>query len=354
MTQRLQLDSHKLQYHPRLVADFLEGQVVVPLNAEISLTDACNHRCRFCNFNYLGHQQTHLPEGRAPELIREMAAAGVKAATLAGAGEPLLHSDLMASLRAGREAGMDMAMSTNGVLLKPEQAIEMPSLLTWIRFSVNGGTPATYSAVHQTRESDFVRAIKNIAVLATAKRRSGSAMTIGTQCVLVDENCRDIGTLAMQLRDAGADYFVVKHFYSREEGGYTPDMSFLSKAYLAELTTIAAELTTPSFSMVIRDAEKLDRERPYHKCLGLPFLVYVRENGLLYTCFSHQEDEQTAVGSILDGDFSSLWDSVGRETAIQYINEQYDKNKCQANCRHHQINLWLHSLQNPPAHVNFV
>lgn len=354
MAGELQLDDHKLRYHPQSIADFLAGRPIIPINAEISLTGACNHRCLFCNFDYLGHRPISLPEGRAPALAAEMAHAGVKAVTFAGSGEPSLHPDLLPSLRAAVAGGMAAALSTNGVPLRPEQLDEMPGLLTWVRFSVNGGTPRQYAAVHQCRESDFGAAMRNIARLADAKRRAGSAMTLGTQCVLTEENRDDIRTLAERLREAGADYFAVKHFYPREEGGYRPDMSFRTGAFLDDLAGMAKELSGGAFSMIVRDAGKLERRRPYARCLGLPFIVYCRENGLLYTCFSHQEDERTAVGSILEHDFATLWNSAGREESIRRIDEQYDKNACQANCRHHQINLWLWGLAHPPPHVNFI
>lgn len=354
MTKRFQLDSHKLQYHPRLVADYLDGKEIFPLNAEVSLTDACNHHCLFCNFNYMGHKRVSLPEGRMPELAGELARVGVKTLTFAGAGEPLLHPDVFPAFRVAHELGMDLAMSTNGALLKRPQMEEMAAMLAWVRFSINGGSPASYAAVHHCRESDFDKTMKTLAELGEIKRDRNSSMTLGTQCVLVEENHRDIEALANLTRSAGADYFVIKHFYPREESNYRPDMSFRSGAYLDELKAMAEEMSSDRFTMVVRDAAKLDRNRPYRQCMGLPFIVYIGEDGLLYTCFSHHEDKKTAIGNILENDFISLWHSPSTREAIRHINESYDKNRCQANCRHHQINMWLWQLRQPPEHVNFV
>lgn len=354
LARRFQLDSHKLQYHPRIVADFLDGRDIVPLNAEISITDACNHRCRFCNFNYLGHKSVSLPEGRMPVLAEELARAGVRTMTFAGAGEPLLHADVFPALRVGHDLNMDLAMSTNGILLTQSRMEEMADMLSWVRFSINGGTPGTYASIHRCREADFAKAMENLEQLGKTRDARRSSMTLGTQCVLVDENRGDVAALAARVKQAGADYFVVKHFYPREEGDYAPDMSFLDAAYMAELEGLAAELSDERFSMIVRDPGKLDRNRPYRNCLGLPFLVYIGEDGMLYTCFSHHEDRRTAVGSILDCDFMTLWSSPAKHEAIRHINENYDKNTCQANCRHHQINLWLDGLMTPPEHVNFI
>lgn len=354
MSKHFQLDSHKLQYHPRLVADFLDGKPIVPLNAEISITDACNHRCLFCNFNYLGHKQVRLPAGRMQRLAREMAEAGVRTMTFGGAGEPLLHQDVLPSLRIGKQLGMELALSTNGVLLKPEEMEELPDLLTWVRFSINGGTPQSYAAVHTCAPEQFATTMRNLETLCAKKAARNSEMTLGTQCVVIDENYRDIETLAKRVKEAGAEYFVVKHFYPREESEYLPSMSFRTPEYLNELHMMAKAMSTPDFYMTVRDVEKLSQKRTYQICRGLPFLVYIGENGLLYTCFSHHEDEKTAIGNLLESDFASVWNSPGRTEAMHYINTQYNKDLCQANCRHHQINLWLRQLSNPPPHANFI
>lgn len=352
--QKLELDSHKLRYHPRLVADFIEGKDITPLNAEVSLTDGCNHRCLFCNFNYLGHKRVSLPEGRMPKLVGELRRAGVRTVTFAGAGEPLLHPDLFPSLTLSKRIGLEAALSTNGVHFTPDQLSIAADTLTWIRFSINGGSPESYATVHRSGAGDFTRALNNIASLSMQKQKHGSIMTLGTQCVLLPENHKDIVALGKRLRDTGADYFTVKHYYPREEGDLAPDMSFRTNAYLEELHAAARELTTNGFTMTVRSADKLDRTRPYHQCRALPFFVYIRENGLLYTCFSHQEDAATAIGNLLEHDFPTLWNSPEKAKAIAHINASYRKNDCQANCRHHQMNLYLHDLAHPPEHVNFL
>jgi MoaA/NifB/PqqE/SkfB family radical SAM enzyme len=350
----LGLDGHKLHYHPDRVAAFLAGNIVWPIYAEISPTSRCNHRCRFCNFNYLGHDGQNLPDGRMPVLMDELRQGGVKAVVFAGAGEPSLHPDTFAAVRRAVERGLDVAMSTNGTLLDAGQLQAMAELLTWTRFSINGGTPESYAAVHGSPPEDFRRAVRNLILLAELKAKTGSAITIGTQCVLMPENRGDMAGLMRLLRESGADYFSIKHFYPHSDNAYRPDMSFLTGAYVEELRGLAARESRDGFVCRVRDPENLSRERPYTECFGLPFIVYVRENGNLHTCFSRQDDEAASVGSLLEQSFPVLWGSEGRERVLRHFAESHDKNECQANCRHHQINLWLMKLKNPPPHVNFV
>src|SRR5208282_3317539 len=118
-SERFLLDGHKLHYHPRIVADFLEGKDAVPLYAEISPVAHCNHRCIFCNFNYLGHKG-RFQDGRMLSLVEELAEAGVKSVVFAGSGEPTIHPDKVPAIKRAKKAGLDVAMSTNGALLNDE------------------------------------------------------------------------------------------------------------------------------------------------------------------------------------------------------------------------------------------
>ena len=354
MTAGLQIEGHKLQYHPDRVADFLAGRLVWPVYAEVSPTSVCNHHCRFCNFNYLGHAGRRLPDGRMISLMDEFKRNGIKAVVFAGAGEPSLHPDTFHAARRARELGIDVAMSSNGVLLREEQLTAMAELLTWTRFSINGGTPESYAKAQGAPAGDFGKALAAVEALAARKASLGSPITIGTQCVLTPENKDTMKELAHRLKSAGADYLSIKHFYSHADNAYQPDMSFLTPEFVAGLRIMAAELSDNGFTCIVRDPEALDRRRPYRKCHGLPFIIYVREDGMLYTCFSHQDDPETAVGSLLDSDYGTLWKSDAREAATRHINECIDKNRCQANCRHHQINLWLQHMRHRPDHVNFI
>ena len=159
--KRFILDSQKLHYHPRAVADFLEGKDIYPLYAEISPTAFCNHRCLFCNFNYLGHKGK-FPENRMIYLVKELAEAGLKSLVFAGSGEPTMHPDTLPAIETARKAGVDVAMSTNGALLKDESIEIAVKNLTWIRFSFSGGSPENYARIHQTKESDYKLVLSNI------------------------------------------------------------------------------------------------------------------------------------------------------------------------------------------------
>ena len=58
MADKIRMDSHKLIYHPERVAAWQRGENIYPIELEIGLTNACNHRCVFCAVDYTGYRPT--------------------------------------------------------------------------------------------------------------------------------------------------------------------------------------------------------------------------------------------------------------------------------------------------------
>ncbi|MFC1704326.1 radical SAM protein [Candidatus Omnitrophota bacterium] len=349
---KFDLDGQKLTYHPRVVADFLEGKDMYPLYVEISPSALCNHHCVFCHYNYLGYQGL-FPKDRMQSLINELAAAGVKSVVFAGSGEPLLNPETFPAIAHAKAQGLDVAMSTNGARLKEADFAIAADALTWIRFSFNGGNPENYAAIHQTKKEDYFTVLHAIKRLKKEKEKRKSAITIGIQYILLKRNKDFVIEAAKTMKDCGADYFVVKYFYEHDKNksGLTND--WLTDERIESLKKSAKALSNEHFSFVVRDRKNLTRKRSYDTCYGLPFIVYIREDGEAYTCFSYQHDKKTSLGNIKEKSFQEVWKN--KQTVIEYINHAVDKNQCQSNCRHHQINSFLWELKLPSIeHVNFI
>jgi len=348
------LDSHKVNYHPKEIAQFLEGNLEAPIYVEISPTGVCNHKCLFCHYNYLGHEG-RFKKGKILELVREFASMGVKSLVFAGNGEPTLHTDTFEAIILAKELGLDVALSTNGALLKDKHFDILAKNLTWIRFSFNAGSKENYALVHQTDGEDFLKVIENIKKLKEAKTRLKSNITIGSQCVLIPENKDYVIEHANRLKGLGVDYFSVKHFYNHSHNEFGVDNNFLDEDFLKKLENESEKISTQDFNFVVRSTQNLSSQRVYDKCYGLEFIVFIDELGDVYTCFSHQYDKKTILGNIFEKSFKDIWNSQERKDAVSYINNCINKNACQPNCRHHQINNYLWEIKHPKIdHVNFI
>lgn len=118
------IDSHKLIFHPERVADWIQGKFVYPINAEVGLSGACNHRCTFCAVDYMGYEPKVLSEDIVQVRFQEMQSKGLKSVLFAGTGEPLLNQEFPDIINSTKSIGIDVALSTNGVLFTKDVAQE--------------------------------------------------------------------------------------------------------------------------------------------------------------------------------------------------------------------------------------
>ena len=116
MAENIRMDSHKLIYHPDVVARWLRGENIYPIELEIGLTNACNHRCIFCAVDYTGYQPDRIDSQILIGNLETLAKKGVKSVIYAGEGEPLLHKEAPDIINKTKSFGIDAALSTNGVL----------------------------------------------------------------------------------------------------------------------------------------------------------------------------------------------------------------------------------------------
>ncbi len=349
---KFELDGHKLLYHPQALVDFLSGKNIKPIYAEISPSANCNHGCIFCHYEYLGHKGM-FKQGRMKTLIDELKDSGIKSMVFAGTGEPLINQETVPSIAYAKEKGIDVALSTNGALLKEDDLGILAKSLTWIRFSFNSGNAENYAKVHKAKKEDYSLVLNNIQKLRVKKNELNADITIGIQYIILDDNKDFVVDCAKTMKKAGVDYFVVKYFYghSKNQSGLNND--WLTDDFIKSLSRSAESLSDESFSFIVRSRSNISKDRFYKECYGLPFIIYIREDGEVYTCFSYQHDKKTSLGNIFEKSFSQVWSK--RRKTIDYINKTYDKKMCQPNCRHHQINSFLWELKHPEVeHVNFI
>lgn len=329
MDSRL-VDSHKLHFHPARVAQWLEGKDdwesakrIYPLYVEISPVGACNHRCTFCAVDYIGYKAVRLDTHRILPRLSEMGSLGVRSVMFAGEGEPLLHTDIDAMVIASRAAGMDVAFTTNGVLLDRLGTLEECS---WVKVSVNAGRKETYAKIHRTDEKDWDRVWKNI---RDAVKRKGGC-DIGVQMVALPENegeWRDLEATAM---DAGVDYVVIKPYsqhkksITRKYDGYKPIQVMHGPR------------------LVLREDSINTESLEYNKCNATPFFwAYVMSSGDVYSCSAYLLDDRFKLGNLHSQSFKEIWEGERRRSNWTLLGTSLDISECRVNCRMDKANRYL-------------
>jgi cyclic pyranopterin phosphate synthase len=353
---RYRLDGHKLMFHPHRLSKWLSGEKIFPLYLEISTSGACNHRCTFCLMDHMGYHSRYPDTSILKERLSECASLGVGSIMFGGEGEPLLNRDFAEIVAHSRSVGLDVALSTNGVLLTPALVSQIAPAMSWIKVSLNAGTPETYAAVHRTKPEDFYTVVANIESAARYIAEQNASCILGVQSVLLPENAAEMASLAAICRDVGVSYFVIKP-HAQHYNSITRMYESLDYGPYLQLADQLEKISTDRFKVIFRmhTFNKLRRtERGYGRCLGLPFWSYIDSGGNVWGCSDYLGDERFLYGNIHQESFRDIWLGEQRQRSLDFVARELDPEKCSLNCRMDEINLYLWELTHPAAHVNFI
>lgn len=347
------IDSHKLMYHPARVAQWLEAdtwekaKTVYPIYWEITTSAACNHRCTFCSVDAIGYPAILMDADILSLRMQEAYILGVESVMFAGTGEPLLHKRINEITMAAVKPGLDVAVTTNGVLLDKFAAIDW---CKWVKVSLNAGSKETYAAVHNTSEKDWYRVWQGIEY---AVRYKGTC-TLGVQCVVLPENLYEMRDLAHLCVEAKVDYLVLKP-YSQGTFSFTHKYEGTDYEAMDGYLTMVKEFNTPTFQVIYRrESMKQESEgHHYSRCRATPtFWVYSMANGDVFTCSAHLLDQRFCIGNLNKQTFREIWEGDKRRKNWEMMKE-FDIKQCRLNCRMDKVNRYLADFDTV-EHINFI
>ena len=358
---KFKIDSHKMNHHPKRVAQWLEAgddwekaKKIYPLYVEVSSCGACNHRCIFCALDYLDYKTGSINTENYLKTIEDMAAGGVKSIMYGGEGEPLIHHKIKDLALKTKDLGMDVAFTTNGVFMNEDFLQAALPITTWLKVSIDAGTRETHSKIHRAKPEDFDIIIKNLKKAKEIKDKKNLKTTIGAQMLLIPENHHEAVILAKTVKDIGLDYLVIKPYSQHLMSENKRNIDYEKYFYLDEKLQ---KLSDKNFSVIFRHStmEKYDTDtRNYLHCQAVPFLwAYIMANGDVYTCSAFLGDKRFCIGNINEKSFKKIWEGEERRKNWEFI-KNLDISQCRQNCRMDEVNRYLWNLKNPPEHVNFI
>ena len=126
------------------------GRIIHDLR--VSITDRCNYKCVYCRTGELGAQYPELEIGEYLRLIKLFVGLGIEKVRLTG-GEPLLRRGLLeliqelAQLRTLHGERLDIAVTTNGHLLREMAQPLKDAGLNRVTVSMDAVNPATFERI---------------------------------------------------------------------------------------------------------------------------------------------------------------------------------------------------------------
>ena len=362
INDKFKMDSNKMLWHLDNIVKWQKSEDVAPIAIEMSLSKGCNQRCIFCFGKFQGNKYKKGYEimfSGEPlfNFLKDAAFIGVKSICLIGEGESLLNPDIYDAVAIGRDNGIDMALGTNGELLKNNRALELLRNLTYIRFSVSAGTNEGYKAIHKVEDGIFEKVIKKISFCVNLKRKYSLNTTIGLQMVLMPDTISELLPLVKLGKELGVDYLVVKHCSDSAER----KLKINNHKYLeyGDIFREAESFSDSNYNVVIKWS-KLTNEgkKKFNMCLGVPFfMMRVSGDGKLFPCaqfFNYREDE-FIIADLKKERFKDVMFGKRYKEVAARIKALDVHNECMTNCKENSINEFLWELQyNKPEHINFV
>jgi len=364
MSDKYSIDSHKLILHPLRVAKWYESKndweklkKIYPIYVEISPYGGCNHRCTFCALDYMGYENIGLDFDILKDTLTDMSKNGVKSVMFAGEGEPLLFKDLDLIVEHCSKAGIDTSLTTNFVPSNKKATQRYVENCSWIKVSLNAGTPKTYASVHQTKEADFHRVMQNLEDALRYKKQNNLKCTIGVQMLLLPENKNEAVILAKKCKELGVDYLVIKP-YSQHLSSETTKYEDIDYSKMLDIQEDVESVSDDNFSVIFRAntmKKYVQKKQPYDTCHSTPFFWgYIAADGKVFGCSAYLGQDEFCYGNIYDECFSSIWEGEKRKQSYNYIQNELDIRNCRVNCRMDEVNRYLWRLKNPQDHDNFI
>lgn len=347
------LDSHKLHLHPGRVCNWLEGERTYPLTVEISPARGCNQRCSFCAFDYR----------RGPEMlsqdvllnlaigISKKAPVRTKSVHFGGEGEPTLNPHLKQAMDRMCHEMVRIGLTTNGTC--PNTQFLMP-FLSWIRFSINGATPETYSKIHGVHEDELEYVLSNLTSCVQAKKELHLKTTIGVQCLWLPENDSEIDVLAAKVRDIGVDYLSVKPYSWHPKSALRDYADF--EPNVERMDRLLRKTQTDTFTPSIRLNAVACKQKPkdYQHCPAAAFFAFVAADGNVYPCAQFVGNDDYCMGNIKYQEWGEVVLSTRRRVVLDRLRYEHDVSTCRNPCRLDAANRYLNRLLNPEEHDAFL
>ena len=370
LNQKLILDGHKLAWHRDRVESWLSGERIAPITIDCALTRRCNYNCTYCYGQLQTNDEQKMTKNVIFKFLDDAAEIGVKAISFVSDGESTCSPHLYDAMGHGKENGLDMALGTNGSLLKKDKLEEMLENLTYLRFNISAGESKRYSQIHGCKEKDFYKVSNIIKACVKIKKQNNLPMTIGLQMVLMPDFKDQILPLAKLGKELEVDYSVIKHCSDDENGNLGVEYQKYFEQDLIDKLKEAESCSTEEYLVKAKWSKILSGgKRKYDKCYGPPFILQLSGSGLVAPCgmLFNDKYKKFHIGNIVETSFKDIFEGDRYWEVMDLISsDRFNAKKdCGTLCLQHKVNEYLWDLKKgvlkltapegkSPSHKNFI
>lgn len=337
------MDSCKFLWHyDRVKKYYLEGERIAPVHIDIGIAKFCQIDCVFCFGNFQDKSKEYIERDALIQTMKDAGDIGVRSIGLIGDGEPTCNPAWQEALYAGREAGVDMGMSSSTVAINTdEKARAVTDNCTWVRTCLGAGTREGYKVVH--RRDYFDKVVANIERLVRVKENTHSKCTLGIQSVFVPMFVPgETLALAKLAVDLGVDYFLVKQCSLPDEGqsGMLQfSLDDYDKPEVVDELKAVEECSNDKTQCIVKwNIMARKGERDYDGCPAVPLLSEMSGNGDWYPCGYFFGDkpqyDKYKFGNVHEKSLKEIWRSDRYMQILEAMKNDFDnRTQCKGCCR---------------------
>jgi len=370
----LQLDGTKIGWYKDRVLAWQRGEKIAPITMDVAWTRKCQSACNFC---YASLQASdgggEITKKHAFEFLEDAAEIGVKGISLISDGESTNVPYYAESIKYGASLGIQIGISSNGVLLTRDVLEEILPSLTYLRFNFSGGERKRYAEIMGMKQVWFDKIIANIKAAMEIKKRDNLQTNINMQFVVAPRDADQIipfAKLAKEMGnsvpDNGGFYGIMKHCADSADNSLGVDYRQYSDLF--PLFEEAEAMSDENCRIVVKWSRIQDEgKRHYTRCFGPPFILQMSGSGLIAPCGQKFNDKYAKfhIGHIQKQRFRDIfksdryWDVLGYLAGGAFRPDL----ECGENCLQQNSNQWLYdyvegkvgfNTSPPPPHMGFL
>ena len=308
---------------PVVDAHLPEGRVQSkPRTMLLLINRGCNLRCTFCDL-WENYQQMDVDAQLIP-LLDEAVAIGTETVVITG-GEPFIHPDLFRAVRAAKDRGLSVNITTNGTLVEKRWPELMESGVDSLSFSLDG-----LADTHDVIRGKPGAWQKTVDALARV-RRAAPHIATSVYCVVTNQNVGELTAVRELAAGLGAkfDFWPVSG---------APDMYLTTPEQRQQWLDAVAQIAADDLEVAARESYYQHGlnyhagEGGHNRCLGLIDQYGVTFDGDFIPCCVWGEDE-LVLGNVFRTPLRDLWGSE----AVQAERERMYRDGCSVGCYNHSL-----------------
>lgn len=348
-----QFGSDKILKHLERVAEWQKTGISRPITYELDMTNICNSKCPYCfGFNSDKESRASLTLKEAKNIIAQIKSYGGKGITFTGGGDPLCNKATLEAVSFAKKIGLDIGFITNGILLNDRDIDCLVNNCTWIRISLDAGTPQSYRTTHGMNGDTFHKVVSNLKKMTSVKKKRCLPVTIGAGFLTFEATSADMERFVLISRKAGVDYAQFRPLLKKP--GHR-EINNRSNAEILKNIEHCMRYSNSKFKVLcsVHKYESMKNKttlREYGECYGHNFAAVVSANKKMYICCHMRGIDKYCIGDLGKDSLKVIWRSQKRKKAVRGISFA----DCPLLCRCDGFNTMLWNICGRSEHVNFL